>query len=403
MLAGTGLGAFTLPPPPLPSVLTLTSAPNGGNNPWVTAGGYQYGGVAVFGWVDGSGNVECGTYDETSGSIGGPYTIHAAFQADAHSSPAFLRRSSDGKIVCVYSHHNATPLNRRISTNADDPTAWGSATDLDAQLGGARYTDYQMVELSDGTIVLFYRDEPSAGTDSRWCYSTSTDGGVTWAAQIQLFKIASTRSYAIMWKPSGSDLLHFATTNGASSGFTKIGHFRMNGLTLARTKSDGTAIAAALPLTFADITTVYTGAGNVFPITLAFDSANPVIAGWDTLTYTYHRWNGSAWTNTSIVSAGTGFEYNGTGTGFQPWGISVDDGVPDDVWLLKDAGGFPSVYRYHTGDGGATFTPTLVSSTAGKVHTVVAIRNPDVMRAYFPVGTWSTYTSWSAGLTGILG
>jgi len=401
LLARGGAGSFT-PPSPY-AVTTLATAPNGGNNPWVNAGSIQYAGTTIVGWVDGSnGNLECLTRNETTGTLSSVTVITAAHEIDAHSAPGFLRRSSDGRILCMVSLHNGASIHLKISTNPDDVTAWGSAVNLDSQLGGTRYTDYQFVELSDSSIFLFYRDEPSAGTDSRWCYSKSTDGGATWAAQTQLFKIASTRSYVILWKPLGSDLIHFATTNGASAGFTKIGHFRMDGLTLARTKSDGTTISASLPLTFTDITTAYTGSSNVFPLNIAFDSSNnPVIAGWDNLTYTYHRWSGSAWTNTSIVACGTGFEYNGPATGFQPWGTAVDDGDPNVVWLMVDTGGNPSWWRYVTANGGTSFTGTLIGAVSGKVHTVVPVRHPAKLRAYAPFGTWTDYNNYSCGESGV--
>lgn len=400
LLAAAGSGSsWTVP---LPSTVTLTSAAQGGAvNPWNIAGGYQRGGTAIVAYVDTAGNVECVTYD--GAMVGGPYTIHAAFEADAHTGPALLRRSSDGRIVAVYTKHNATPINCRISTNPDDPSAWGSAASLDASLGGTRYTDVQLHELSDGSLFLLYRDEPSAGTDSRWCYSTSTDGGTTWATQTQLFKIASTRSYVITWKDPASDLIHVVTTNGASSGYTKLGHFRIDGITKARTKSDGTSIAAALPLTFTDITTAYSGTGAAFPINLAFGADGyPVIAGYDDMTYIYVRWTGSAWASTSIVSAGTGYEYNGAGTGFQPYGIAVDDGDPRIVWLLRDTGSTPELWRYITLDGGASFTGRQVTSGMGASQQVICVRNPaSWLRAFWQVGTWTTYTSWTAGLTGV--
>lgn len=395
---GSGFGYAV----PTPDTFTLTASSAGGAiNPWNIAGAYQYGGTAVLGYVDAAGNVEAITYDGTT--VGGPYTIHAGFEADAHTGPAFVRRSSDGKIVAVYCKHNAVPLNIRVSSNADDPSAWGSATDLDSALGGTRYTDLQLYELSDGTLFLFYRDEPSAGTDSRWCYSTSTDGGSTWATQTQLFKIASTRSYVISWKAPGSDLIHFVATNGASSGFTKLGHFRMDGLTLARTKSDGTTISASLPLTFTDITEAYSGTGPVFASNVALDSSgNPVICGSDDLDVIYRRWTGSAWAGGTVASAGAGYSYNNDGN-FGSWGQCVDDGDPNTVWMLRDSGGNPELWRYRTSDGGASFSGLQVTTGAStSQQQVVCVRNPAAwLRAFWQKGTWTTYTSYSVGLEGV--
>jgi hypothetical protein len=405
LLAGSG-GSFTIPGPVPPSVVTLTSAATGGAmSPWNIPCATVIDGKAWISYVDGSGNLEIVTYDGST--VGGPYTLHAALQEDAHNGPAFARRASDGKVVAIYCRHNDTPINVRVSTNPDDPSAWGSATDLDSQLGGTRYTDVQLYELSDGTLFLFYRDEPSAGTDSRWCYSTSTDGGSTWAAQTILYRINSTRSYVISWKAPGSDLIHFVATNGASTGFTKLGHFRMDGLTLARTKSDGTSIAASLPLGFADLTEVYSSAGSgVFFTNIALASGNPVVGVREdsTMDVIYARWSGSAWASTVVANGGTGYEYSGTGTGFAAWGHAVDDGDPDVMWVLRDTGGFPELWRYRTEDGGATFSGLQVSSGTGQdQQTVIPVRNPQSwLRAVWQVGTWDNYNANIAvGIKGV--
>lgn len=387
---------------PLPSLDALTSSPNGGNNPWMVPGAYRYGDVVVGGYVDGSGSVECFTYTESTATVGGPHTIHASFETDAHTSPALIRRSSDGKILAFYCLHNAGTLNLRVSSSADDPSAWGSATNLDSQLGGTRYTDLQVHELSDGTLFLFYRDEPSAGTDSRWCWSTSSDGGSTWAAQTVLYRINSTRSYVISYKDPASDRIHFVATNGASSGYTKLGHWRMDGLTLARTKSDGSTISASLPLTFTDVTEAYSGSGDVFMSHIAFGSdGHPVFVGWEALDYIYRRWTGSAWTGSVIAACGTGFSYNNDSS-YQPWGIALDDGDPNTVWLMRDSGGNPSAWRYRTTDGGASFGGQNLGATGGEVHTMIPVRNPGSLRAYYPVGSWTDYVTWACGLTGIV-
>lgn len=386
-----------------PTAVALTSSPYGGNNPWQVPGAYQHGGLVVGGFHNGStGDVGAFTFDEATLTPGGPHTIHSAFQSppDAHTSPTLHRRSSDGRIVALYPAHNSVPFNRRISTNSDDASAWGSATNLDSQLGGTGYTDVAVHELSNGSLLMVYRDEPTPGTDSRWCYSRSTDGGVSWSAQVVVVQLPGTRCYVTSRKDPNSDLVHFVMTNGASSGFTKLGHFRMDGITLARTKSDGSSIAAALPLAFGDVTEVYAGSGPVFMSTVAIDvSGHPVTSGWDDMDYLYCRWDGSTWHAGTFVNAGTGFSYNNDGN-FQPWGIAVDDGNPDDVWLAVDTGGFPSVRRYKTSDLGASWSWRHVRAAGNEIHTIVPVMNPGRLRCYWGEGPWTHYETYSAGLYG---
>lgn len=403
LLIGRGGGGAFMPA--VPSTVTLAAAPNGAMNPWNVPGAVTVGSKVWVSYVDGSGNLEIITYDGSS--VGGPYTLHAAFEIDAHTGPALCRRASDGKWLAVYTKHNNTPINLKVSTNADDPSAWGVAASLDAQLGGTRYTDVQLHQLSNGTLFLFYRDEPSAGTDSRWCYSTSTDGGTTWAAQTILYRIASNRSYVITWKAPGSDLIHFVATNDSGGGFTKLGHFRMDGITLARTKSDGTTISSALPLVFADLTQAYSGTSGVFPLNIAFTAEGyPVVATRDdgTLNNIYTRWNGSAWSSVILGSCGTGYEYNGAGLGFGEWGHAIDDGNPDVVWALRDTGGRPELWRYWTDDAGATFTGFQVTTGASAdQQQVICVRNPPTwLRAVWQIGPWTDYNhSLNVGVRGV--
>lgn len=383
--------------------LTLTAAPNGGCNPWQLPGALQVGGTTYIGYVDGSGNVEVITYD---GSVSGPYTIHSGFEADAHTSPAFVRRASDGRFITVYSKHNATPINLRVATNPDDVSAWGSATDLDAQLTGTRYTDEQIWEYGS-TLYLFYRDEPSAGTDSRWCLSTCASGSPTtgWAAQTQIYRVASARSYVVNVLDSTRGRIHFVATNST----TKLGHFYLDIAAGTYHKSDGTQITASKPYNFSHITEIMTGTSTVYPSNVVVDGDGYPVVGIQDLNvagdirYHYARWNGSAWNDTDVASSGTGYEYSGLGTGFGSWGYCVDDGNPNIFWTIGEDGSQPEIYRHLTRDGGSTFTTTQVTTgTTSDQQQLICVRNPiNALRALWQIGTWTDYTDWSVGLMGV--
>lgn len=395
------VGGGTAFSPPSPASFALTSAPNGGNNPWVVPSAVHHSGTTFLGWVDNAGNIECAEY--SAGTVSGPYTIHANFNADAHDAPAFVRRASDGKWITVYSKHNNIPINLRVSTNADDFSAWGSATNLDSQLGGVRYTDYQVFERS-GTLWMFVRDEPSIGTDSRWqltsCSSATPTSG--WAALQGIYRVASTRSYAITAYDAVQDRLHMIATNGANAGFTKLGHMYRDMAAGTWHKTDGTPIA--LTANFTNLTEIYSGTGPCFGINMWFDaSGDPVVNAWDDLDYVYLRLTSGTWDSTVITDAGTGYSYNNDGNN-QPWGSTLDYADVDTVWLLKDDDGVnPQLWRYITANGGATFTGTQVTSNlSGDQTTVIGVLNADTdLRAFWQSGTWTTYTNWNMGLTGV--
>ena len=390
------------------SALDLTSAPNGGLNPWTVASAIHHDGVTYIGYVDGSGNIESIAVS-TTGVVSGPHTIHASFEANAHSSPVLLRRASDGRFVTIYSRHNSTPINVRVSTNPDDVSAWGDATNIDGQLGATRYTDYQLYEY-DGTLYLFYRDEPTGGTDSRWEISTcsAADPTTGWASQANIFHVVGDRSYVITAMDAENGLLHFIATNGDSTGFTRLGYFYLDLDAGTYHKIDGTDITALLPLTYSEVTEAYVGTTGVFAINVAIDASGyPVIAVWDTiggdLRYVYLRWSGTAWSATDVASGEVGYEYNGTGTGFGQYGSCIDADNPDIMWVIEDVAGQPEVVRYRTNDGGATFARLQVTSGSSVLLVgLICVRGPnDLLRALYQKGTWDDYTEWSMGISGV--
>lgn len=379
---------------------------NGGYNPWTVPTAVHDGGIVTFGWVDGFGNVECAEYNEATETTSTQVAIHSNFETDAHSSPVLVRRASDDKWITVYSKHNATPINVRVSTTTSVTGGFGSATNIDSQLGGSRYTDYQMFERSN-TLWLFYRDEPVVNTDSRWCISSCASATPTsaWAAQTIVFRQSGTRSYVITTYDPVEDRMHFITTNGASSGFSKLGHFYRDMAAGTYHKSDGTAIT--LPLEFDDITEIYAGTEVVFASNVVVDPAGDIaVSAQDTIAsdirYIYLRWDGSAWDSTNVASAGTGYSYNNDGN-FAAWGNCVDAGDINVLWLLRDTGGAAQLWRYETADGGATFDDTQVQTgSAGENTQVVPVQNPDKLRAMFQgPGTWTTYTNWNQTATGV--
>lgn len=406
MSAGGG-GAFTTPVPA--EAFLVAGTPNGGGSNWTLPRAIHLAsGDTLLGWVDGDGNVECATIEDGTGTVSSVTTIHAAFETDAHNSPAFLRRSSDGRILAVYSKHNATPINLKISTNPDDPTAWGSATNLDSALGGTRYTDYQLHQLDDGTIWLIYRDEPSAGTDSRWCYSTSTDGGATWAAQTILYQVSGQRSYVVSW--SDGARIHFIATNGGStgggySGFTALFHFYRDSAGAWR-QSDGTSMGSP-PFDFTDATEAYVGTEAVFMENIAIDAdGHPRVAGTDVIGGNPHAialaWTGSAWVSADLGDVGTGFQYN-TGGDYQAYGSCIDVADPDRLWVIRDdAGGQPEVFLYRTSDGATWSGRQITDGSSDLLMVISPVRDgTDTVMAFYTQGSWVGYTDWNLGTVAV--
>lgn len=395
LLAGAGSGAFT-PPTPVESSLIADGA-------WTYTGAnaIRYNGVVYFGWVDASGNVEVATYTEATGVTSSAVTLHAALETDWHDAPAITVRD-DGHIVAAYSRHSGTTMYVRVSTNSEDISAWGSEVSLDASLGGFQYT-YPWLFAAGSTLWLFYRNDGpgvTLGEPSYWSYSTSTDGGTTWAAQTQLYTTTdTTRLCYFNVDFDGVSRFDFAVTDGTyDADNASVYHFWMT-TAGARYKSDGTSIAASLPIKQSDCTLVHTAvSGARYPYAIRSGSGNPVIT-WPEWTagakdWYYARWNGSSWDVTNVVSDGT------TGAAWVEGGFSPEYADPSVAWLSRSTGGHYQVFRYKSWDNGATWTATQISTSPSDDFYPVAVRNAGRLRAIWLRGTASSATSFSLAIRG---
>lgn len=386
----------------------LTSPPHGGFNPWINSA-VQGNGKVFIAYTDGeTGDAAVIERDESTGVVTGPTVLHSALEGDDHDAPALAIRS-DGHLVAIYGQHNNSSIYRRVSTNAYDSTSWGSETNLDSQLGGTRYTDWQLHNLS-GTLYLLVRDEPSAGTDSRWDMSHSTDGGSTWTGLIEIQRIVSHRSYVVSWN-DGVSKIHFVATSATDVSPYKIAHYYFDANDGNLHKSDGTVIGAAGggPITdVTDATVIYSGSVYATPINVALDGSGEPVATYVTVDTPdfknfYARWDGSEWNSTSLATYSGGYVYDTTAgaPANQPYELCLDDGDPNVVYDLVPVSGQVELFRRVTTDGGATFTSSqLTSGSSGFVATPIPIRNPASggLRVAWQYGTWTDYTDYSLGI-----
>jgi len=391
LLAGGG-SSFVLPP----VAFQFTSPPNGG---WpALSGAFYAGGLTHFGWIDGSGNIEAATYDHATQTVGSIATIRASLGTDHHNSPDLLRRSSDGRIVAVYCAHDGPTIFRKISTNPDDISAWGSEASLDASLGGSQYTYPRLFELSsESKLYLTYRDV--SGGAGRLCFSTSSDDGDTWAAQTVLFSVAGKASYTRAIS-NGVDRLDFVATDG-SGGTTSAYHWYYEGGSYY--KSDGTLISASPPFGTADVTKIYDGAsaGVRYAAALITNGGLPVAGlvtqpgGSPPNDYRYLRWTGSAWDDHLIV-----------GSGHDPGSPMFEGGfalaTADLAYISRYVSAQWQVFRYTTSDDGATWSAMQLTSTTDPSFYPIPIRDyGSGLRALWLSGpTFTSQTNFSLAIYG---
>jgi len=355
-----------------------------------------------FGYVNSSGDVIVSSIDNLSGTTVS-FTLKAALQVDDHDNPAILIRP-DGKIQCFYSRHSAdNNLYYRISTNAEDISAFDAETTGPTNTAGANGCSYSnpWYLSSESKYFMFWR-----GGDWNPAFSTSTDG-TTWGTSATVITNPGQRPY-VKYTSNGTDKIHIAYTDGHPNETTNSIHhcYYQNGNFY---KTDGTLIKAvgSLPLAVSDGTLVYDGTStNSWIWDIALDSNGyPVIvyATFPSTTnhkYRYARWNGSAWIDNAITTAGP------TIYGAEPYyspGISLDHDDPSIVYLARKISPYYQIYKYVTADGGATWRRELLDSSTTNVslRPVSVLNHGNTMQVLWFTGTYTSYTSYSTTVKGL--
>lgn len=376
------LAAFTgalADAPPRRGVVALTTAPDGGWTQVTEPKAVYRDGVTYFCFIDGDdGHVKVGEFDHSTEAVT-LTTVGTAPEVDTHDAPSLIIRPSDDRLVVWWTGHNGGNFYQRISTNALDSTAWGSATDLDSSLGGTAYT-YPSGLILGSTIYLFYRDATDANATGRVAYSTSTDGGATWAAQTVLVEVSGKRAYFVV--DTDGSRIDIAVTNGHPVGDSGINVYHLYLSGGNRYQADGTQITASLPLGTADLPLVYdsTVDGKAWPSSILSGSTptftyEVFVSGENS--YRMARYD-AGWTLTTIAGSGSTLEgASGHAT--------LDDTDPDVVYASVHDGTTWTLRRYVVG---GSWTPISVSGDIypARIHDAPADR-----RVLWLRGTYTTY------------
>ncbi len=353
-----------LPPPStwFPSGLGIAAGWSG-----QTVNSTTYNGKTYIGFCDGNGNARVASYDHAAMTWTLSPAVVTGLGADAHATPSVLVRSSDHKILVAVAPHAANHMYVALSTNAEDVTAWGASTDIESSLTGSPTCTYAILfQLSaeSGKVYLFYRN--GGGTNGQLWYSTSTDGGATWSAAIEVYTAGAVGAY---WAISSDDTsrIDFIISDGnaPSGNAASAYHFYYTGGTYY--KSDGTHITASLPLGPSDLTKVYDQSnGHVrSPFDIQTNGGNPV-AVWAVYDpagsgSNEHYWYGSCtagtWTVHEVTDSGTTPD-----PAIQEGGVAINTTDLTQVFVSKMTSSVWQMFRYATADSGATWSSTQLTS-----------------------------------------
>lgn len=398
LLGGRGAGPYT----PTYSAFTIAAAPDGYSNVLTDPRAMHYNGKTYMSWVDGSGNATAARWDNAA-RILTSFDL-AAIGADVHNGPAILVREPDKRILASWSAHDGPVIYTRISTNAEDVSAWGATSSM----GAGDYTYQTLVQLrsvASQPIYMFYRNYATVG---RLAYRVSTDGGATWGSEVLLLSVTGAGNVPY-WKITTDWLTRIdiavTDTDRSTANPSSLYHFYIDGTTGNRYKTDGTQITAALPIAASDTTLVKSNAeGPVAPESITYDVlARPVIvyqvysSAGVTNSVRQARWT-SAWGHATICDT------NGLPTAsnfrFEAGAVML---TANDCIIGRKVSGHMEMFRYTSTDDGATWssgTQLTTTATGDALLPAAVVEGANTLRAIWTSGTLTNSTTHSMATIG---
>jgi hypothetical protein len=354
-------------------------------------------------------------HETDSGSV---FELSTSFQVDDHNNAAVLVRE-DGKIVAVYSDHTENTFRYRVSSNAEDISAWGAEQSHYPSDPDPHSYQNLLYLSTPGRYYVWYRE----GQSKRRAVST-TDWS-TWDAERTWVQSGATGNLNAYTKTihNGINRVDFVFTDQApnSDGTTSLpssvfhgymtvdsagneSFFNSSGASLggngSLTNTTGTKILdyaeARGNFWIWDIT--YGAGGEPQVLMVGFADHNDHI-------YVHGRWNGSAWVCTTITTAGPGLY---TGNDFYSGGMCFDSQDATKVYLSKQVGSAWELQEWRTPDNGATWSKyrDITSGSAAGVKNCrpMSPRNHDGRAAVvWWSGTYTNFNSWSTSVKAVAG
>lgn len=246
-------------------------------------------------------------------------SLSSYVRQDDHEEVAFLKRSSDNRIIAAYDEHNQTrKLRWRISTNPNDASSWGAEQTVDIATSTDRTSYSALYECSNGEIFYFYR-AGLTGSQSQhgWSYRKSIDDGANFPApDVWLTDSTIDRGYIVInHDPNNPDILHFLGTRNHPTSSTNtdpgVFHGIFNMLTETWTDSAGNIFASRPINVRTQATTIdsWTGRNDMvwiediaikeddgYPMVLYYHSPLGQAPDYAEIKHRwYSEWNGSSW------------------------------------------------------------------------------------------------------------
>jgi hypothetical protein len=357
------------------------------------------------------------SYDHATGKIDTFY-LKTNFGFDDHNTVT-VHVLPNGHIITFYSEHYGTTLFSRISTNAEDITAWGAENAINVNCTYPNVCQLSAEGTNGNRLYVFYRGPSTQSGDAGMpFFITSDDGGVTWTAETKYFfggtEGAGMRPYC-KYVSNGKDKIYMLIEGDNRNNlppkptyfmyYYNGGFYKMNG-TLIKTMAQ----VKAAPITTADVDTVF------FPAKPPDGLSNVIGTGWDVALdgdgypvfvydiydnatggpnhrYYYYRWDGTKWNSHFLVNSGMPMTEGNVETGFGG-GLILDHANPNLIYLSTHVNGVFELQRWLTADKGSSWTTwQITSGSAAKNCRPIVPRNTPGGKIDV-VWNYGTYTTW---------
>lgn len=392
----TGAGAA-----PALASQTLLSADDGGWTWFNYPNAVRVGARTHFAYIDGAGHPMAAYVD--GGVVSTPVDLYPSgvFEVDDHDDPALIVRPSDGALLAYFSKHLGAD---QQYVNVWNGSAWSGPTQIGDDINADQGSYMQPVSLANGTIRVFFRNHYDAGASVQWAYSDASDG-VTFSGYTPFIDDQGDVTY-IRAFDSGAGRIDFVVSGHPAYDTGSLWHLYYEGGSYYQT--DGTLIESALPLDVTDMTLVYDGTttkGWLWDIAridgeLAITFATFPDNDGSEHRYQYAKWTGASWSVNQVADAGDFIKTAGAEV-FYSGGIVIDRLDINRVYYSSNAAGDFDIFRAMTGDDGATWSATALTSDSTKDVRPKPVLNPSAaLRVVWMRGTYAEYTDWNTGTSG---
>lgn len=359
-----------------------------------------------IGTIDSSGNLQVGQYDHSDGTVVWSQ-LTAALQTDDHNHPALVVRPSDSRLVAFYTKHNYdTTLRLKVSTNAEDATAWGTEV-TSTYSGNITYANPIILPDDSSACYVFSRVFEATG-DYRWAYKRTTDYS-TFGSEVEFWDPGATQSYTHCVR-NGNGRIDFFASDGHPSieATTSLYHFYAEWVSGSLKWYNSAGTEQTLPMDTTKATLVYDGTTlKGWNHAIAIDgSGYPRVLFQKTVSTTgtydhrcmHARWNGSSWTTPVEITPFGGYVY-----AEQPHytGVACFDGADiNKVYLGKQVSSIYEIQEWTTSDSGATWAKAR-DITSGSASGTQNLRpfspagHTGRLACLWVAGTYTTYLNYS--------